>query len=94
MDKFLEAAIEEAQKGLDEGGIPIGFVLVIDGKVLGRGHNRRVQKGSAILHASGFAQACAAFPLSYRVSALLHSARGAAKSRAGSFIKKAAKPLF
>ncbi|MCD8478220.1 MAG: nucleoside deaminase [Sulfurospirillum sp.] len=51
MDKFLEAAIEEAQKGLDEGGIPIGSVLVIDGKIVGRGHNQRVQKGSAILHA-------------------------------------------
>ena len=51
MDKFLEAAIEEAQKGLDEGGIPIGSVLVIDGKIVGRGHNRRVQKGSTILHA-------------------------------------------
>ena len=51
MDKFLEAAIEEAQKGLAEGGIPIGSVLVIDGKIVGRGHNRRVQKGSAILHA-------------------------------------------
>jgi len=51
MDTFLEAAIEEAQKGLQEGGIPIGAVLVIDGKIVGRGHNRRVQKGSAILHA-------------------------------------------
>ncbi|ATB69963.1 cytosine deaminase [Sulfurospirillum diekertiae] len=51
MDTFLEAAIEEAQKSLDEGGIPIGAVLVIDGKIVGRGHNRRVQKGSAILHA-------------------------------------------
>ena len=51
MDKFLEVAIEEAQKGLDEGGIPIGSVLVIDGQIVGRGHNRRVQKGSAILHA-------------------------------------------
>ena len=51
MDKFLEAAIEEVQKGLDEGGIPIGSVLVIDGKIVGRGHNQRVQKGSAILHA-------------------------------------------
>lgn len=50
MDQFMEAAIEEAQKGLDEGGIPIGSVLVHDGKILGRGHNRRVQKGSAILH--------------------------------------------
>lgn len=51
MDTFLEAAIEEARKGLAEGGIPIGAVLVIDGKIVGRGHNRRVQKGSAILHA-------------------------------------------
>ena len=51
MDKFLEAAIEEAQKGLDAGGIPIGAVLVIDGKIVGRGHNQRVQKGSAVLHA-------------------------------------------
>ena len=51
MDIFIQAAIEEAQKGLAEGGIPIGSVLVIDGKIVGRGHNRRVQKGSAILHA-------------------------------------------
>ncbi len=51
MDKFLEAAIEEAKKGLEEGGIPIGSVLVINGEIVGRGHNRRVQKGSAILHA-------------------------------------------
>jgi cytosine deaminase len=51
MDEFLEAAIEEARKGLAEGGIPIGSVLVIDGRILGRGHNRRVQKGSAVLHA-------------------------------------------
>ena len=51
MDKFLQAAIEEARKGLAEGGIPIGSVLVIDGVIVGRGHNRRVQKGSAILHA-------------------------------------------
>ena len=51
MDKFLQAAIEEAKKGLEEGGIPIGSVLVIDDKIVGRGHNRRVQKGSAILHA-------------------------------------------
>jgi creatinine deaminase len=50
-DKFLQAAIAEAQKGLEEGGIPIGSVLVIDGKIVGRGHNRRVQNGSAILHA-------------------------------------------
>ena len=51
MDKYLEAAIEEARKGLTAGGIPIGSVLVIDGKIVGRGHNQRVQKGSAILHA-------------------------------------------
>jgi cytosine/creatinine deaminase len=50
-DIFLQAAIEEARKGLAEGGIPIGSVLVIDGQIVGRGHNRRVQKGSAILHA-------------------------------------------
>ncbi|NBX83075.1 nucleoside deaminase [bacterium] len=50
-DPFLAAAIEEAKKGLEEGGIPIGSVLIIDGKIVGRGHNRRVQKGSAILHA-------------------------------------------
>jgi cytosine deaminase len=50
-DPFLQAAIEEARLGLAEGGIPIGSVLVIDGRVVGRGHNRRVQKGSAILHA-------------------------------------------
>jgi len=51
MDPFLQAALEEAQQGLAEGGIPIGSVLVIDGQIVGRGHNRRVQKGSAILHA-------------------------------------------
>ncbi|HPF74463.1 MAG: nucleoside deaminase [Lysobacteraceae bacterium] len=51
MDQFMQAAIDEAKKGRDEGGIPIGSVLVIDGKIVGRGHNRRVQKGSAILHA-------------------------------------------
>lgn len=50
-DHFLKMAIEEARKGLSEGGIPIGSVLVIDGEIVGRGHNRRVQKGSAILHA-------------------------------------------
>jgi cytosine deaminase len=51
MDAFLQAAIEEARQGLAEGGIPIGSVLVIDGRIVGRGHNRRIQKGSAILHA-------------------------------------------
>lgn len=50
-DPYLAAAIEEARLGLAEGGIPIGSVLVIGGKIVGRGHNRRVQKGSAILHA-------------------------------------------
>ena len=50
-DPFLRAAIEEARSGLSEGGIPIGSVLVIDGRIAGRGHNRRVQRGSAILHA-------------------------------------------
>lgn len=49
-DKFMQAAIDEARKGLAEGGIPIGSVLVHDGKIIGRGHNRRVQQGSAILH--------------------------------------------
>jgi len=51
VDPFLEAAIEEAELGLKEGGIPIGSVLVLDGRIIGRGHNRRVQRGSAILHA-------------------------------------------
>ena len=51
MDEFLQVAIEEARHGLAEGGIPIGSVLVIDGKIVGRGHNRRVQRGSAIFHA-------------------------------------------
>ena len=51
MDKFLQAAIDEAKKGLIEGGVPIGSVLVIDERIVGRGHNQRVQKGSAVLHA-------------------------------------------
>ncbi len=51
MDEFLEAAIEEAKIGMAEGGIPIGSVLVIDGKMVSRGHNKRVQDGSAVLHA-------------------------------------------
>lgn len=50
MDQHMRAAIEEAQKGLEEGGIPIGSVLVHGGVVLGRGHNRRVQQGSVVLH--------------------------------------------
>jgi creatinine deaminase len=50
MDIFMQAAIEEAQKGIAEGGIPIGSVLVFENKIIGRGHNRRVQSGSPILH--------------------------------------------
>jgi cytosine deaminase len=50
MDPFMAAAIAEAEAGLAEGGIPIGSVLVHEGKIIGRGHNRRVQRGSAILH--------------------------------------------
>jgi cytosine/creatinine deaminase len=51
LDKYLQQAVAEAKLGLAEGGIPIGSVLVIDGMIIGRGHNRRVQKGSAVLHA-------------------------------------------
>lgn len=51
MDKFLDAAIHEARQGLGSGGIPIGAVLVLDGEIIGRGHNRRVQKNSTVLHA-------------------------------------------
>jgi len=50
-DPFLEAAIDEARQGAREGGIPIGSVLVVDGQIVGRGHNRRVQRGSPVLHA-------------------------------------------
>jgi cytosine deaminase len=50
MDPFLQAAVAEAEAGLAEGGIPIGSVLVYQGRILGRGHNRRVQRGSAVLH--------------------------------------------
>jgi creatinine deaminase len=50
MDEFLSAAIAEAQAGLSEGGIPIGSLLVHRGRIIGRGHNRRVQRGSAVLH--------------------------------------------
>jgi cytosine/creatinine deaminase len=49
-DPFLAAAIQEAEQGMREGGIPIGSVIVYQGKIIGRGHNRRVQKGSAVLH--------------------------------------------
>jgi cytosine/creatinine deaminase len=51
MDRFLKAAFDEAQKSRLEGGIPIGSVIVYQGKIIGRGHNKRVQKGSPILHA-------------------------------------------
>ncbi len=50
MDRFMQAAIAEAEQGYAEGGIPIGSVIVHNGAIIGRGHNRRVQKGSAILH--------------------------------------------
>lgn len=50
MDPFLETAIAEAEAGLAEGGIPIGSVLVHNGRIIGRGHNRRLQRGSAVLH--------------------------------------------
>lgn len=51
MNSFLDAAIQEARQGLQSGGIPIGAVLVIDDEIVGRGHNRRVQRGSSVLHA-------------------------------------------
>lgn len=51
MDLFLAAALDEARQGLSEGGLPIGAVLVIDNRIVGRGHNRRVQQGNPILHA-------------------------------------------
>jgi creatinine deaminase len=51
MDAYLAAAIDEARKGLIAGGIPIGSVIVVDGEIVGRGHNQRVQKGSSVLHA-------------------------------------------
>ena len=50
MDKFMQMAIDEAKQGLAEGGIPIGSVIVHQGKIIGRGHNRRVQQGSVVLH--------------------------------------------
>lgn len=50
MDNFMQAAIDEARKGLEEGGIPIGSVLVHDGRIIGAGHNRRIQQGSSVLH--------------------------------------------
>lgn len=50
MDRYMQAALNEARQGAQEGGIPIGSVVVHDGRIIGRGHNRRVQRGSAILH--------------------------------------------
>ena len=50
MDEYLDAAVSEAATGLAEGGIPIGSVLVHEGRIIGRGHNRRIQRGSAVLH--------------------------------------------
>ena len=50
MDSFMQAAIDEARQGLSEGGIPIGSVLVYENRIIGRGHNRRVQQGSTVLH--------------------------------------------
>src|SRR5690606_36491053 len=50
MDQFMQAAIDEARQGAEEGGIPIGSVIVHNGKIIGRGHNRRIQKGSPTLH--------------------------------------------
>lgn len=50
MNSFMQAAVDEAQMGLEEGGIPIGSVLVFKGRIIGRGHNRRIQRGSAVLH--------------------------------------------
>lgn len=50
MDEFMQAAVDEAKQGLTEGGIPIGSVIVYQGQIIGRGHNRRVQQGSVVLH--------------------------------------------
>ena len=50
-DPYLDAAVEEAEAGRREGGVPIGSVLVVDGAIIGRGHNRRIQRGSVVLHA-------------------------------------------
>ncbi len=71
-DPFLAEAIREARQGLTEGGIPIGSVLVLDGKIVGRGHNRRVQQGSAVLHAEMdcLADAGRLSPAEYRRSVL------------------------
>lgn len=72
MDIFLQAAYEEARQGYREGGIPIGAVLVLDGKIIGRGHNRRVQRGSPTLHAEidALENAGRLSPVEYRRSVL------------------------
>ncbi len=70
MDIFLQAAIEEAKKGLAAGGIPIGSVLVLDGKIIGRGHNQRVQHGSTIHHAEMNCLENAGTPKSFGLSAM------------------------
>jgi creatinine deaminase len=72
MDAFMEGAIAEARSGLNEGGIPIGSVLVHRGRIIGRGHNRRVQRGSAILHGEmdALEQAGRQPPAVYRESVL------------------------
>jgi cytosine deaminase len=73
-DTFLTAAIAEARAGLAEGGIPIGSVLVIDGEIVGRGHNRRVQRGSATLHAEmDCLENAGRLPASQYRSAILYS---------------------
>ncbi len=72
--KFLDAAYEEAQKGLREGGIPIGSVLVRNGEIIGRGHNRRVQKGDPILHGEMDAIQNAGRQKTYQRRHLLHDA--------------------
>ena len=72
MDDFLQTALDEARQGLAEGGIPIGAVLVHEGQILGRGHNRRVQAGSAVLHAEmdALERAGRQLPLIYRAATL------------------------
>ena len=72
MDPFMEAAIEEARIGVREGGIPIGSVIVHDGRIIGRGHNRRVQKGSPTLHGEmdALENAGRQSPATYRASTL------------------------
>jgi cytosine deaminase len=75
-DHFLEAAIEEARQGMREGGIPIGSVIAHGGKIIGRGHNRRVQRKSAILHGEMDALENAGRQSAsvYRESVLIHDA--------------------